>query len=245
MVDINTPRSGYSDLSVPQITLNTYLICIYFLINNSQTPRQQPHAWSEDWLTILPTNNFKISIAWSDSFKKQGFLAAVYARSISLKGPHTNRRSNKLFNAYTLVIMTTPTHSKKTEQEEATHKQGVKDPKTASPATQRPHTTQHGGPTSGAKVAVAKAGKPQSELAKNKPAVARPVQEGQKKPQVTAAKSVPAKEDLAKKKPVFARLLKDEKQRESGEILQKTAQISRADKKPRIRKDYELPKISR
>jgi hypothetical protein len=120
--------------------------------------------------------------------------------------------------------MTTPTHSKKTEQEEATHKQGVKDPKTASPATQRPHTTQHGGPTSGAKVAVAKAGKPQSELAKNKPAVARPVQEGQKKPQVTAAKSVPAKEDLAKKKPVFARLL-NEKQRESGEILQKTAQI--------------------
>jgi hypothetical protein len=108
--------------------------------------------------------------------------------------------------------MATPTHPKKTEHEEATHKEEMKDPKTANRAAQKPRPTQRSGPTSGAKAAVAKAVKIRGAVAMNEPAVTSPLTDKQKKPQVTAGNSVPIKEDLAKKRPVSARLLEDEKQ---------------------------------
>jgi hypothetical protein len=120
--------------------------------------------------------------------------------------------------------MTTPMYPDKTEHEEATHKEGMKDPKTANRAAQKPRHTQRSGPTFGAKAVVAKAVKIRGAVVMNEPAVTSPLADKQKKPQVTAGNSVPTKEYLAKKRPVFARLLEDEKQRESGESRRKTAQ---------------------
>jgi hypothetical protein len=68
---------------------------------------------------------------------------------------------------------------------------------------------------------VVKAAKLQSELARKKLALTRPVQEGQKKTQVAAAKAVPTQNASAKKNPVVARPL-DHQQKKPQEAEAKT-----------------------